>query len=49
MALIFHFKCTLKCCLQFVSIWMSKIVLSGDGLRVSVWSVAKTKSQKDMS
>ena len=23
MALIFHFKCTLKCCLQFVSIWTS--------------------------
>ena len=22
-ALIFHFKCTLKCCLQFVSIWTS--------------------------
>ena len=21
MVLIFHFKCTLKCCLQFVSIW----------------------------
>ena len=24
MALIFHFKCTLKCCLQFVSIWTSQ-------------------------
>ena len=23
MALIFHFKCTFKCCLQFVSIWTS--------------------------
>ena len=23
MALIFHFECTLKCCLQFVSIWTS--------------------------
>ena len=23
MVLIFHFKCTLKCCLQFVSIWTS--------------------------
>ena len=23
MALIFYFKCTLKCCLQFVSIWTS--------------------------
>ena len=23
MALIFHFKCTLKCCLQFVLIWTS--------------------------
>ena len=23
MAFIFHFKCTLKCCLQFVSIWNS--------------------------
>ena len=23
MKLIFHFKCTLKCCLQFVSIWAS--------------------------
>ena len=23
MILIFHFKCTLKCCLQFVSIWTS--------------------------
>ena len=23
MELIFHFKCTLKCCLQFVSIWAS--------------------------
>ena len=22
-ALIFHFKCTLKCCLQFLSIWTS--------------------------
>ena len=22
-ALIFHLKCTLKCCLQFVSIWTS--------------------------
>ena len=24
MVLIFHFKCTLKCCLQFVSIWTSQ-------------------------
>ena len=23
MAPIFHFKCTLKCCLQFVKIWTS--------------------------
>ena len=23
MALIFHFQCTLKCCLQFLSIWTS--------------------------
>ena len=23
MVLIFHFKCTFKCCLQFVSIWTS--------------------------
>ena len=23
MALTFHFKCTLKCCLQFVSVWAS--------------------------
>ena len=34
MVLIFHFKCTLKCRLQFVSIWTSlKILLSGNGLR----------------
>ena len=33
MALIFLFKCTLKCCLQFVSIWTSlKILSSGNGL-----------------
>ena len=32
MALIFHFKCTLKCRLQFVSIWTSlKILSSGNG------------------
>ena len=30
---IFHFKCTLKCCLQFVSIWTSlNFLLSGNGL-----------------
>ena len=34
MAIIFHFKCTLKCCLQFFSIWTSlKFLLSGNGLR----------------
>ena len=37
MALIFHFNCTLKCCLQYVSIWNSlKILSSGNGLRVKV-------------
>ena len=31
--LIFHFKCTLKCRLQFVSIWTGlKFVSSGNGL-----------------
>ena len=35
-ALIFHFKCTLKCRLQFVSIWnQSKILLSGNRLKSS--------------
>ena len=32
MVLIFHFKCTLKCRLQFVSIWISLILSSGNGL-----------------
>ena len=35
MAAIFHFKCTLKCRLQFVSIWTSKILSSGNGLNSS--------------
>ena len=35
MALTFHFKCTLKCRLQFVSIWTGeKILSSGNGLKV---------------
>ena len=34
LALIFHFRCTLKCHLQFVSIWTSlKFCHVGDGLR----------------
>ena len=34
MVLIFHFKCTLKCCLQFVSTrYPSKILSSGNGLK----------------
>ena len=33
MVLIFHIKCTLKCCLQFVLIWTSlKFLSSGNGL-----------------
>ena len=35
LVLIFHFKCTLKGCLQFVSIWdQSKISSSGNGLSI---------------
>ena len=33
--LIFHFKCTLICCLQFVLIWTSKILSSGNRLTFS--------------
>ena len=32
MAHIFHFKCTVKCRLQFVSIWTSLKFSSGNGL-----------------
>ena len=32
MALIFYFKCSLKCLLQFVSFLTSKILFSGNGL-----------------
>ena len=36
MALIFHFKCTLKCRLQFVSIWTSlNFWSSGNGLTLA--------------
>ena len=34
MALYFHFKRTLKCRLQFVSIWKSIILSSGNGLTI---------------
>ena len=34
MALIFHFKCTLKCCLQFFfNLFQSKILSSGNGFK----------------
>ena len=33
MVLIFNFKCSLKCRLQFVSIWMSKTLSSGNRLK----------------
>ena len=43
MAIIFHFKCTLKCRLQFVSIYFnlaqSKILSSGNGLSALDWRV----------
>ena len=56
MALSFHFKCTLKCCLQLVSIWTSlKFWLSGNGLTLSQTrflcvfhaSLLKTMSEKE--
>ena len=40
MALIFHFKCTLKNCLQFVLIWTSlKLLSSSNGIiGIRSWS-----------
>ena len=43
MAHIFHFKCTLKCRLQFVSIWTSlKFYQSGNGLTLR--NIVRTRS-----
>ena len=42
MSLIFHFKCTLKCRLQFVSIWTSHLVM---GLRENNTSLAITSME----
>ena len=36
MAHIFHFTCTLKCCLQFSNLDKSKILSSGNGLKVAL-------------
>ena len=44
MVLIFHFKCTLECHLQFVNLNQSKILSSGNGLKKDVCDERLTHS-----
>ena len=49
MALIFHSKCTLKCRLQFISIWTGiKILSSGSGLKEAA-AVANNNSAQQFN
>ena len=47
MVLIFHFKCSLKCHLQFVAIWTSLKVCHLVGLNDKILHLSKLKEYTD--